>query len=70
MRYPSEDFVLREQRKIIDDVGGLHGIRDMNLLQSAIGQPLATFGGENLYPGIVHKAAAIGYFLVKNHPFL
>ena len=69
MRYPSEEFVLREQRRIIDDVGGLHGVRDMNLLKSAIGQPLATFGGEDLYPGTVQKAAAICYFLVKNHPF-
>ncbi|HWF44052.1 MAG TPA: Fic family protein [Candidatus Kapabacteria bacterium] len=70
MRFPSEDFVISEQQRIIDDVGGLHGIRDLHLLRSALGQPLQSFGGEDLYSDIISKAAALGYFLIKNHPFL
>jgi death on curing protein len=69
MRFPSEDFVISEQQRIIDDVGGIHGIRDLHLLRSALGQPLQSFG-EDLYPDIISKAASLGYFLIRNHPFL
>lgn len=70
MRFPDIDYVLREQERIVDDAGGLHGIRDMHLLLSALGQPLQTFGGEELYPDLISKAAALGYFLIRNHPFV
>jgi hypothetical protein len=39
MRFPEIDYVLREQRKIVDDAGGLQGVRDMHLLLSALGHP-------------------------------
>ena len=39
-------------------------------LESALAQPQMTFGGEDLYPTLVDKAAALGYALIKNHPFL
>jgi death on curing protein len=70
MRLPSNEFVLREQKKIIDDAGGLHGVRDMHALLSALGQPLQSFGGQDLYPDIIAKAAALGYFLIRNHAFV
>jgi death-on-curing protein len=70
MRFPDIDYVLREQRRIVDDAGGLHGVRDMNLLLSALGQPLQSFGGQDLYPDVNSKAAALGYFLIRNHPFV
>jgi len=40
----------REQERIVDDAGGLHGIRDMHLLLSALGQPLQTFGVKSFIP--------------------
>ena len=43
---------------------------DINLLRSALGQPLQSFGGEDLYPDIISKAAALCFFLVRNHPFI
>jgi death-on-curing protein len=70
MRYPNIEYVLREQKKIVDDAGGLHGIHDRNMLLSALGQPLQTFGGQELYPDVIAKAAALGYFLIRNHPFV
>lgn len=70
MRYPDIEYVLREQKNIVDDAGGLHGVRDMHMLLSALGQPLQTFGGQELYPGVIDKAAALGYFLIRNHPFV
>ncbi len=46
------------------------GIRDRGALESALAQPRMTFGGEDLYPTLVDKAAAIGFSLVMNHPFI
>ena len=70
MRFPSTEFVLREQEKIIDDAGGLHGVRDMHSMLSALGQPMQSFGGQDLYPDVIAKAAALGYFLIRNHAFV
>ncbi len=65
MRYPDIEYVLREQKKIVDDAGGLHGVRDRNMLLSVLGQPLQTFGGQDLYPDAIAKAAALGYSLFE-----
>ena len=53
----------------IEKFGGIEGIRDMNLLESAIQRPYATFDGQDLYPYPIDKAAAIIESIVKNHPF-
>ena len=42
----------------------------MGLLESAVARPFQTFGGEDLYPTIFEKAAALGESLVTNHPFI
>lgn len=39
------------------------------LLESALNLPRATFGGHDLYPTLVDKAAVLYYSLNKNHPF-
>ena len=46
------------------------GIRDLGLLESAIAQPLMTFGGENLYSSAIEKAVAIAFSIMMNHPFV
>ena len=45
-------------------------MRDRGLLESAIHQPLQQFGGIDLYPDLVAKAAALGFFLICNHTFV
>ena len=50
--------------------GGASGVRNIELLKSAIGMPSATFGGEYLHPSIIEMAAAYLYHLVENHPFV
>ena len=50
--------------------GGLSGIRDHGLLDSALAQPVATFDGEYIYKDIFQMAAAYGYHLCSNHPFV
>lgn len=49
--------------------GGRAEIHNFALLHSAVERPKATFGGEELYPTIWLKAAALLHSLVKNHPF-
>jgi death-on-curing protein len=50
--------------------GGAEGLMHLSALASALAQPQMTFGGEDLYPTLVDKAAMLGYALIKNHPFL
>jgi len=42
----------------------------LNALESALAQPHMTFGGEDLYPTLIEKAAALSFSLIKNHPFV
>ena len=50
--------------------GGGTGLRDRGALESALARPAATFGGEDLYPDIADKAAALMHSLALNHPFV
>ena len=45
------------------------GIRDKNLLASAVNTPFQTFMGNDLYPSIYDKAAQLCYGVANNHPF-
>ena len=54
----------------IENFGGASGLRDIELLKSAIGMPESTFGGAFLHPAIYEMAAAYLYHLVENHPFV
>ena len=70
MRYLTLNEVLELHRELILRFGGSSGIRDMGALESAIAQPRMAFGGEDLYPTIIEKAVALGYSIIKNHPFI
>ena len=45
------------------------GVRDENLLASAVNTPFQTFMGNELYPSIYDKAAQLCYGIANNHPF-
>jgi|SRR4051812_46197666 death-on-curing protein len=62
--------VLDLHKTALEHSGGLDGIRDFGALHSALVQPCMTFGGLDLYPSIVEKAAALCFSLVMNHPFI
>ncbi len=49
--------------------GGVEGIRDIGMLESALQRPFLTFDGRELYPSILEKSAALIESIVKNHPF-
>jgi death-on-curing protein len=69
-RYLTLDEVLNLHYFILEQSGGATGVRDSGILESALAQPMMTFGGAELYPSLVEKAAALGFFLVMNHPFV
>jgi death-on-curing protein len=70
MRYLTVNEVVEIHQRIIQRFGGLAGLRDLGALEAAIAQPRMTFSGEELYPTIVEKAAALGFSIVQNHPFV
>ncbi len=55
---------------LIDQFGGASGLRDAPLLDSALHMPSAQFAGEFLHSTIYEMAAAYGFHICKNHPFL
>jgi death on curing protein len=64
-----EDVLYIHQNQI-DLYGGEHGVRDASLLDSAIAQPQASFGGNYLHNDAYAMAAAYLYHIVQNHPFI
>ena len=64
------DHVIRLHRSLIEQYGGMEGVRDVGLLLSAIASPQAAYGGEHLHGDIFEMAAAYLYHIVQNHPFL
>jgi death-on-curing protein len=70
VRYLTVTEILELHRLVVDQSGGSHGVRDVGAVKSAVALPQQTFDGEDLYPSLAHKAAAIGYSLIQNHPFI
>jgi death on curing protein len=56
--------------ELIEATGGAHGVRDRGGLEAALARPYATFGGVDLYPDPIAKAAALLESVIKNHPFV
>jgi death on curing protein len=69
-RFLSNSQVIKIHDRQIEIFGGTTGIRDEGLLDSALAQPQATFGGELLHPTIYEQAATYLYHLAMNHPFI
>ncbi len=69
-RFIEMSEVLDIHNRQLHKFGGTSGIRDEGLLDSALAQPQATFGGQFLHPTLPEQAAAYLYHLAKNHPFV
>lgn len=69
-RYLTPQQVLFIHARLIATTGGSHGVRDLGLMQSAVFQPQVTFEGQDLYPTLFLKAAALLTSLIRNHPFV
>ena len=66
----SKKQVIALHSSIIAETGGISGIRDEHLLESAISAPFQTFNNAEAFPSIQQKAARLGYGLIKNHAFV
>ena len=62
--------VLEIHQEQITTYGGIRGIRDGGLLESAVMMPQAGFGGEYLHTGLFEMAAAYAFHIAENQPFL
>lgn len=70
MKRLSKAQVVLLHHEIIAQTGGLEGLRDEGLLESALNAPFQGFGTDEAYPSIQQKAARLGFGLVKNHAFI
>ena len=70
MRYLTLPEVLEAHEHILRQSGGAPGLLNLGALGSALAQPRMTFDGQDLYPTMVEKAAALGFSLIQNHPFV
>ncbi len=70
MNFLTPEQVLFIHSRLVNEMGGSHGVRDLGLLESALARPRATFNKKELYPDLFSKAAALMDSLINNHPFL
>ena len=70
LKYLSEAELILINEEMVAKYGGLHGVRDLNLLSSAVGRPQLSVGFQDAYKSIFDKAAALLHSIINNHPFL
>ncbi|PTV98376.1 death-on-curing protein [Halanaerobium saccharolyticum] len=70
IKFIPKDIILFFHEQLVKIYGGSFDIRDENLLDSALEQPKATYQGEYLHDSLLKMAAAYGYHLCNNHPFI
>lgn len=69
MKYLTPQNIIQIHFELVEATGGLQGLRDLGLLESAVLRPQATFGSKDLYPTLNIKAAALVHSLLLNHVF-
>lgn len=70
MKKLTKEQIILLHRELIKETGGLDGIRDEGLLDSALNTPFQSFDGVDSFPSIQQKAARLGFGLIKNHAFV
>ena len=66
----SKEKVLLLHQLIAQETGGSIGVRDEALLESALENAFAGYGGQEFYPTKEEKGARLGYSLISNHAFV
>lgn len=70
MIFLTKEQVIILHTHLVSETGGLDGIRDEGLLDSAVNAPFQAFDGIDVFPSLQQKAARLGYGLIKNHAFI
>lgn len=66
----SKEQVIFLHSQLISETGGSDGLRDEDMLESALSAPFQVFDDMEVYPSVRQKAARLCYGLVKNHAFV
>jgi death-on-curing protein len=66
----SVEIVREIHAEALRKFGGSDGVRDENLLASAVLTPQSSFGGKSPYADLVEIAGAYLFYLCGNHPFI
>ena len=70
MKKLTKEQILQLRRDLIRSTGGMEGLRDEGLLDSALNAPFQGFGDTAAYPSLQQKAARLGFGLIQNHAFV
>ncbi len=70
MKRLTKEQVLRLHEDLIEEFGGIYGVRDEGLWESALSAPFQTFDGQDLYPSVLEKAGRLGTSLAVPTDFL
>lgn len=62
--------ILMLHRELIEETGGMDGLRDEGLLDSALNAPFQGFEDTDTFPSLQQKAARLGFGLIRNHAFV
>ena len=68
--YLSIESIRSFHARALHEHGGIEGVRSEELLESAVFQAQQSAFGEDAYASVASKAAAYGYFIAQNQPFL
>ena len=69
-KYLSEEDILLIHSRVVDETGGLQGVRDRHATASVVGQPQQAVFGKELYSTLFLKAAVYARNIIAHHPFL
>lgn len=69
INYLTPEMAIYIHDKILEETGGLEGLRDKERLYSSIELPKMQFSGKDLYPSLVEKAFCYFFHIIENHPF-
>ena len=70
MRFLALGEVLALHRRVLAESGGTLGVRDLGAIASAVSQPRVSVSGQDAYPTLIDKVAALGFSLIRNHGFI
>lgn len=70
VKYLTVEQIESLHKILIDEFGGILGVRDEDLLDSAVHRCQHSFDGKDVYPTLLNKAAALFESLCQNHPFI
>lgn len=70
MEYLSKEQILLIHSMIIDETGGLHGVRDFHAVLSLEQSVKQSVFGKELFPTVFEKAAVYARDIIMNHMFL